>query len=206
MTSTKTSPKSTSSERDKLIGDECWKWWVKIQRTKADGTNNRESDAAGLAKLRRSDNIVKAASEPQTQKLYLNLHKAKFGEGLRPELDITKLATTAIVAHILAYIRPNTDLLKGAGIYDSTATLLGAGEPKKMSPIRCQNLVNATNPEDVMREFRAAVAILGNTAPIGDIAVSIFDWLDTEHADARKIRWLYAYHNQPNSEPGATAS
>ncbi len=160
--------------------------------------NNPNADLRALAHLRRAAQPIDAAREPQTLELHRRLEKVRHGNDYQLQFNQKRLETTAVVAHVLALIREEPQ----PSAKTQTATLLGSGDPKVMSEIRFQNLVKANTPADVMREFRAAIALLRNQAPVEDVAISILDWLDdTEWAESRKLQWLYAYHNQPNSAP-----
>ncbi len=163
----------------------CQDWWRSLQRHQADGTANPTADPGALARLRRAASPLDAAKEPQTIELYRRLHCARF--------DARKLEATAVVAAVLAGIRADAP--------GPTAELLGKGEQPVMSPLRMRRLTSARNVEETLRGFREVVSLLGGTAPVADVALSILDWLDDDRADRRKTRWLYHYHSAGIADP-----
>lgn len=166
-------------------GVQCKVWWQSLQRQRPDGTTNPIADPGVLARLRRAATPLAAAQEPQTIALYRQLHGTQFNEG--------KLEATAVVAAVLAGIRTDAT--------GSAAELLGSGDQPVMSPLRMRRLTSARNSQETLRGFREAVALLEGTAPVADVASSIFDWLDDDRADRRKTRWLYSYHSAGIADP-----
>ena len=191
-------------------GKQCADWWQALQRKWPDGTANSSADPGALARLRRAATPLEAAQEPQTIALYRRLHGAHFDE--------RKLEATAVVAAVLASIRTDaarrddstSEASQGSVSSDSfrppsTAELLGKvkvkGDQPVMSPLRMRRLTSARDAKETLRGFREAIALLGGTAPVADVASSIFDWLDADRADARKTRWLYHYHSAGIADP-----
>lgn len=178
-----------------VAGAVCRAWWGSLQRTFANGQRNPRSDPAALAHLRRAADIVGAATEPQSMRLYRELAEALGWRGF----DERHLAAVAVTAHVLAHVREDA---KGR---QSTAYRLGGKEPA-LSPLRFQQLTSARVPEDVMRTFRSAVAILDTKAPVADLSAGVLAWCGAFGDDIRdsvRLRWIYDYHHQGHAHPEA---
>lgn len=176
-------------------GTVCRVWWGSLQRIFANGQRNPHSDPAALAHLRRAADIVGAATEPQTMRLYRELSDALGWN----RFDERHLAAVAVTAHVLAHVREDA---KGR---QTTAYRLGGKEPV-LSPLRFQQLTSASAHEDVMRTFRSAVAILDAKAPVADLSAGVFAWCGAFGDDVRdsvRLRWIYDYHHQGHAHPEA---
>lgn len=181
-----------------VAGTVCGAWWGSLQRTFANGQRNPGSDPAALAHLRRAVDVVEAATEPQTMRLYRELADALGWRGF----DDRHLAAVAATAHVLAHVRGDA---KGR---QSTAYRLGGKEPV-LSPLRFQQLTSAHVPEDVMRTFRSTVAILDAKAPVADLSAGVLAWCGAFGDDIRdsvRLRWIYDYHHQGHAHPEAEDS
>ena len=175
-------------------GAVCQRWWRSLQKTHENDKRNRQADPAALAHLRRDADVVTAASEPQTVRLYRELAATLGWSGF----DETRLAAVAATAHVLAHVREDT---KGR---QTTAYLLGGKEPA-FSSMRFQQLTLARTPEDVMRAFRSAATILNAKAAVADLATGILAWsgaFGDEARDSVRLKWIYDYHHQGQARPG----
>ena len=74
------------------------------------------------------------------------------------------------------------------------------GENAAMSALRFQRLMTAEKPEDLMREMRHAVKLLGGKVNLKDLAHAIYYW-----NDRTRIRWTYDYWGAGHANPDATS-
>jgi CRISPR system Cascade subunit CasB len=159
------------------VGTTALTWWRSLQPS-ADG---RGGDRGALARLRRAATALDAAAEPETLNLCRNLGLGAVG-----------LERAAVTAAVLANVREH---VPGS----PAARQLGPLEAEKptsavMSWLRFRRLIQADTPDDQMIAFRRAVALAGRRINVQDLARSLIGW-----DDARRRRWLYAYHNAPAS-------
>lgn len=169
---------------------EAWRWWASLQDYRADGSPNPTRDRAALARLRRAAAPTEALDEPAVFDLYKRLG---FGGGTS-ELE-SRLPRVAVAATVLAHVRPSP----GAnGSRRRLAEMLGQGERPSMSPLRFKRLLTADDDQDILVQFRRAVALAGaRNIDVGDLAVSLLEW----DRDSRRMRWAFDYHGAGSAAP-----
>lgn len=169
------------------------RWWASLQDFRADGTPNRGRDRAALARLRRASTPTEAVDEPAVFELYKRLG---FGER---EVE-RRLPRVAALAAVLAHVR--SDAASGeSGFRRSFAEMLGHGEQPPMSPLRFKRLLSAKTDQDILVQFRRAVALAGaRNIDVGDLAASLLAW----DKDERRMRWAFDYHGAGFAAPDKT--
>lgn len=167
------------------------RWWRSLQ---PDEQTGQRGDRATLARLRRAGNVLEAAAEPAAGDLFITL---KLGQ---PERD---LARAALVAAVLAHVRSDdgTDTVARAigtprGGDDTTALL---------TPLRFKRLIAAREPDDLLISFRRAVAILGDTVNVKDLARQLLAWTDERHSDRARTLFAFDYHGAGQYAPQSSA-
>jgi CRISPR system Cascade subunit CasB len=148
-------------------------WWSDLQ-----------SDPGARAKLRRCHKPIEALALPATIDLMLRM-------GWKPpELDRYDWygERIAAIAMVLAHVRENTER--------PVARLLGATrglEKPLLSQSRWERLSKVEGSEDIATEFTRLVQILGGTANVVDLALTMLTW-DSETTHRAKQKWIYSYY------------
>ena len=167
------------------------RWWRSLQ---PDEQTGQRGDRAALARLRRAGSALEAAAEPATADLF---GKLMFEH---PERD---LARAALVAAVLAHVRRDdgaTTVARAMGAPrggDDTTALL--------TPLRFKRLIAAREPDDLLIGFRRAVAILGDTANVKDLARQLLAWTDERHSDRARTLFAFDYHGAGQYAPHSSA-
>jgi CRISPR system Cascade subunit CasB len=168
-------------------------WWRSLQPAEETG---RRGDRATLARLRRAGGLIQAAAEPATVDLF---RKLRFE---RPERD---LARAALIAAVLAHVRRDDN---SETVARSIGTPRGGdGTTALLTPLRLKRLIAAREPDDLLIGFRRAVAILGDTANVKDLARQLLAWTDPDDKKADRARTLFAfdYHGAGQYAPQSAA-
>jgi CRISPR system Cascade subunit CasB len=158
-----------NDKRPMLIQD----WWSDLQ-----------SDPGACAKLRRCHKPIEALALPATIDLMLRM-------GWKPpESDQYDWygERIAAIAMVLAHVRED--------IEQPVARLLGdtrGGEKRLLSQSRWERLSNVEGSEDIATEFTRLVQMLGGTANVVDLALTMLTW-DSEKNHRAKQRWIYMYY------------
>jgi CRISPR system Cascade subunit CasB len=157
------------------------RWWHELQPVDAARPGNR----AALARLRRCTSAAQAATIDEALKL-------------ADRLDIThgrhgRLESVLLTAIVLAHVREDS---RAASV---PRALGGVGPDSRahMSPLRFARLLNAETTEEKLIAFRRAVALLGGTAHVPNLAAALLDW-----SEKTRIAWAFEYHGAP--PPAAT--
>jgi CRISPR system Cascade subunit CasB len=164
------------------------RWWRELQPDdKRPNPSTKAGDRASVARLRRCATVAQAATIPAALDLARRLD---ITHGRHGRLDSVLLAAI-VLAHVRADDRsvPVARQLGGAGP-DARAP---------MSPLRFARLLNAETVEEKLIAFRRAVALLGGTAHVPNLAFALLDW-----SDKTRIDWAFEYHGAPR--PGAEAA
>lgn len=172
------------AEQSQLI----WNWWKALQPS-ADG--RFRGDRATLAKLKRAVSIMEAASEPATAELFQKL-------GFHRLSAPTDLPRVALVAAVLAHVRDDSKVKLARAIGTPRA---GEGTTALVSPLRLKRLIAGREPDELLIAFRRAIAILGHTANVKDVARQLLLWTDERTADRARILFTFDYHNAGDAAP-----
>lgn len=164
-----------------------WNWWKALQPSQ-DG--KFRGDRAALAKLRRASSIMEAAAEPATAELF---KKLGFERACRD------LPRAALIAAVLAHIRDDGKEKLARAIGTPRG---GEGTTALVSPLRLKRLIAAREPDDLLIAFRRAIAILGHTANVKDVAKQLLLWTDDRTADSARTLFTFDYHNAGAYAPG----
>lgn len=170
------------AEQSQLI----WNWWKALQPSD-DG--KFRGDRAALAKLRRASCIMDAAAEPATAELF---KKLGFGRDEVPR--------AALIAAVLAHIRDDSKEKLARAIGTPRG---GEGTVALITPLRLKRLIAAREPDDLLIAFRRAIAILGHTANVKDVARQLLLWTDRDDrtADSARTIFTFDYHNVGDAAP-----
>lgn len=174
--------------RSKIAQD----WWRKLQPLVTESGGKLPGDRATLARLRRAANLYDAAAEPETIRLFRLLGFSN------PD----RLGRVAVVAAVLAHVREQPKNR------ERLARALGpprGGKPEDAvySTLRLRRLLATRGDDDLLIAFRRAVAILKDTANVGDLATLILDWDDDERGDITRTRFAFDYHDAGEHAPSS---
>lgn len=178
--------------------DAAWKWWSALQPAELNG-RCLPGDRAAIARLKRAGNVLEAASEPATAELY-----GRLGFD-RPERDLPR---AALVAAVLAHVRKDV-LRKDVRPMPFAAAIgvprAGADGSPLVTPLRFKRLVAAREPDEMLIAFRRAVAILGHSANVKNLASVLIAWTDPDErrADIARTRFAFDYHGAGEYAPDA---
>jgi len=176
-------------------------WWAELgPKPGTDGQPARPGDRAALARLRRADTLLEAASEPATIDLF---QKLQFDRG-RADRDLPR---AALVAAVLAHVRED----------DRRQTIASAiGQPRAgadgtalITALRFKRIVAARTPDELLVQFRRVVAIMDKTANVKDLARLLLAFTDPDerYADQQRVMFAFAYHGaEPFAPDGDPAS
>lgn len=149
--------------------DAIYEWWFGLK-----------DDRGAVARLRRAGDLTTILMEPETLKLARRLKK-------RPD----ELEGVAVLAAVLAEVRDDAPHLR-------VAKAMGSPEGQPCcSALRFRRLLEAPPGEAQLTAFRRALAQLGRSANVRDLAESLLDW-----NDRRRQRWLYDYYHTENPAVG----
>jgi CRISPR system Cascade subunit CasB len=104
----------------------------------------------------------------------------------------------ALIAAALAQVREDSKEKLARAIGTPRA---GEGTTALVSPLRLKRLVSAREPDDLLIAFRRAIAILGHTANVKDVARQLLLWTDERTADRARTLFTFDYHNAGDAAP-----
>lgn len=187
-------------------------WWLSLRPGEGKNGVKHPGNRAALAKLRRADgDPLEALAEPATIRLYklLGLEPGDASTSRKAEA----LARVAVLASVLAHVREDMPKQK-------LGRALGPTDPKTpesavMKPLRLARFLAARGEAEIATSFRRAVALLGDTANVGDLAWLVLTWDRDEAGDRTRTLFAFAYHDasahapdeiQPTETPFSTAA
>jgi CRISPR system Cascade subunit CasB len=148
-------------------------WWRDLQDMR-DGKVNPLADRAARARLRRATR-GDAVSDEATLALYRRL----WGVAYSPE----NMERAVRLALVLAHVRVEDNSRRfGEALGDG-------GENAVLKPLRFKRLLQAEDSEDIIREFRRAVDLLGNAANVRDLARHLLNWSEEQ----TRTRFAFEY-------------
>ena len=172
-------------------------WWLSLQpQTDATGNMKSRGDPGALARLRRVVDPVEALAERQAIRLAVWLGV----ESVQTE----KLQFVGALASVLAHVRDEPKNAEGTPSRTHTAQLLGPrsnDDPGLMSALRFQRLMAAQTPDDLMRQMRHVVKLLGDKANVRVLAQALLNWNETT-----RTTWTYNYWRAGFADPGTATS
>jgi CRISPR system Cascade subunit CasB len=158
----------SEAERKKSQPERAALWWFNLQDTTEEGRVNPRADRAARARLRRA-----APGDAMTDDAVNRLYRLLWGA----EFELWKMKRTVRVALVLAHVRGNIPQLFGEALGEG-------GENAPLKPLRFKRLLQAGDEEDIIREFRRAVDLLGGSANVRNLAELLLNW-GTEKTRAR---------------------
>ena len=179
-----------------------YNWWAWVHDIKNDGKNANRGD---LAKLRRLDlingddgreiDIIGARSIAAYRTLYRQALPI-IGRDFRGEksIDTKTEGRLIIAAYALAWAREN----------DKEAKTLGHkiggvdDEGRLLLELRFLRLIRAKTNADLFDETRRMCRLMGRSAPIEDLAITIFEW--DEDRTRRRLSENYYHLSSPTFE------
>jgi CRISPR system Cascade subunit CasB len=167
------------NETRKRVAYEARSWWKSLGPGKDKSGSTFPGDRAALARLRRAD-----------------------GDPLDALAEV--FARVAVLASLLAHVREdnlNANVGRALGPTDSRTP-----ESAAMKPLRLARLLNARGDAEIGTAFRRAVALLGDTANVGDLAWLVLTWDRDEAGDRTRTLFAFAYHDASAHAPGDTPS
>lgn len=175
-------------------------WWQALTPREEQGRAIR-GDRAALARLRRADSLLEAASEPATIELYDKLRSEhSFGRD-KEWMAKRDLPRAALIAAILAHVRKDDRdqmIASAIGVRRS-----GEDTPALITPLRFKRLITARSADELLVAFRRLVAILDRTVNVADLArlLLAFTDPDPEKADIARTIFAFHYHGAGNYAP-----
>ena len=177
----------------KAIEQQARGWWLSLQPSK-DG--RYPGDRAALARLRRASHTVEAAAEPATLDLYGRL--ALLPKDARESQIAEALGRVAVLAAVLAHVTDDTRVLLGRALGPTQAK---APESAVLKPLRLARLLAARGDADIHTAFRRAIALLGGTANVGELAWLVLVWDHPDMGDRVRTLFAFAYHDASAHAP-----
>jgi CRISPR system Cascade subunit CasB len=188
------------TEVSKLEFDPVWeavRWWQGLQDTREDGTPNPSADRGSRARLRRADR-ESAMTEEAVLDLYRRLAPGTTG------FDAMRMRLSVRLALVLVHVRPHG----AAGKPKRFAEQLGRSsysapiEDAAMKPLRFRRLLAARDEDEIVREFRRALDLVGNKADVRDLTRLLLRW----ERDKTRTRFAFDYFAGGSAEPVPSAS
>jgi len=178
-------------------------WWGSLQPP-VGGEDRRKfpGDRATLAKLRRAGDPLVAAAEPATIQLYKHLELLPVAASDAHKGEV--LARVAVLASVLAHVRDDSAQKVGRALGPAQGAKNGEGGV--MTPLRLARLLAARGDEEIGTAFRRAVALLDDTANVGDLAWLILTWDRDEIGDRTRTLFAFAYHDASAHAPSESTS
>lgn len=163
-------------------------WWLDLQDTTEDGRVNPRADRAARARLRRA-----TPSKAITQDAVNRLYRILWGSVFAP----WKMKLTVRIALVLAHVRKQDAKLFGEALGEG-------GENAVLKPLRFKRLLQAEDEEDIIREFRRAVELLGNAANVRDLARLLLNWPKEQTRTRFAFEYFGAKAAVPEDAPKTT--
>jgi CRISPR type I-E-associated protein CasB/Cse2 len=170
------------------LGEVARAWWRAHVPRSGEG---RRADPGTFARLRRCGRPVEALAEAATVELWRSLPESWRESGDREE----KLARTAALAHVLAFVREDTP---GHPMRVLGPERRGEPESAKLKPVRLRQLLAARDPEELAQAFRRLVALAERKIDVGELAAALLLW-----SDPVRTRWAFTWHDAERAAPGA---
>jgi len=173
-------------DEERQISEAARRWWRRLQ---PNPERNYKGDTGALARLRRGG-LQEAALEPATADLYRAI------AGLLPEKPEKAFETASLIAAVLAHVRDHDgreSVARAAGAHGNDAA--------RLSPLRFRKILAAHGKPDGLVAFRRLVALLGRTANVGDLALSLAEWSLDGPGDRRRTRWAFDYYDAGAAAP-----
>ncbi len=189
-----------------LYGDQsnaAYVWWQSLRPQHVDGGRIIPGDRGTIARLKRASSVMGAAAEPATAKLFTDLFGEQYRQsGRHPEFAVRHLPRAAVIAGVLAHVSDHQK-------HGTLARAIGPTEPKdpssaRLKPLRFKRLLAARSPDEVLTQFRRAVAMLDHTANVRDLALQLLAWTDDERGDIARTRFAFDYYDAEKFAPAAT--
>ncbi|WP_245292051.1 type I-E CRISPR-associated protein Cse2/CasB [Methylobacterium tarhaniae] len=168
-------------------------------------------DKGSIARLRRASSPFDVLDEAVVFELYRGLD-------FKHEHAADRLVPVAVVACVIARVRAHKPDLKLETVLGSPRPKSGQSEdgtgkdkakaddkPKPvLSGMRLKRLMAARDPEDLLRQMRRAIDVLGNNpaVDVGALAVTILNWLHPERCDQTRAMFAFEYHAAGHRRPG----
>jgi CRISPR system Cascade subunit CasB len=170
-------------------------WWSALQPYREDGSPNPQADRGALARLRRAASPADILDEEAV----FDLHR-RLGFGRRSAAET--LPQVAVVGAVLAHVREH-DRERPPARAVGRQSLGDAGlETAAMSPLRMRRLLQAREPDDVLRQMRRLVDLADRRVDVGALAELILDWLNPERGDRARSLFAYDYYAAGGPKPG----
>ncbi|ACL60257.1 type I-E CRISPR-associated protein Cse2/CasB [Methylobacterium nodulans] len=174
------------------------RWWQNLQPLRSDGTANPNADRAALARLRRASSVLDILDEA----VVFSLHRA-LGYGRARAAET--LVPVAVTAAVLAHVRAHDPAAKPARVVGRASLADHDYETACLSPLRLKRLLQAREPDDLLRQMRRLVALADRPLDVGALALLILGWADEERGPRIRSRFAYEYHAAAGDPPGSPA-
>lgn len=153
--------------------DKALYWWRDLQDMR-DGKVNFLADRAARARLRRATR-GDAVSDEAVIALYHRIWGGVY--------STANMERAVRIALVLAHVRVEDNRHRfGEALGDG-------GENAVLKPLRFKRLLQAEDTEDIIREFRRAVNLLGNAANVRNLAALLLNWDDEKN----RTRFAFEY-------------
>lgn len=156
------------SDATNSIGGICAKWHARLHN-KDLATSRRD-----LAQLRRAHDPLSIFAVTAVHDLNERLDAS--GRSLHRQPD--KLA---LLASALAHVGENSP--------QRAARAMGAGDPKAVSPLRFDAIVQSASLPELATNLRRGLKLIGGQANVARLSEDLFFW-----GDKVKINWAFDYH------------
>jgi CRISPR type I-E-associated protein CasB/Cse2 len=182
-------------EQKHTLGDALYSWWACLHDPENTGRNAKRADRAALRRLDLvagaagpEPDVVAALSIPAFRELYAAIQKI-LPTASRWE-DDDRLTRLFIVATALARIRQNDTS------HRSTAAALGGPDEdsRLLQSARFVRLMRTTAAADLFNQACRLCALLKGNAPVRDLALSLYDWLDVYAGPRVRRNWARDYY------------
>lgn len=159
-------------------------WWRDLQDSRRDGSPNPKADRAALARLRRAE-----PSDALTDEAVMDLYRQMFGPAFKS--DDMQLAVR--LALVLAHVRTEAKASFGEALGEG-------GDAAPLKPLRFKRLLQADSSDEVIRQFRRAVDLVGNAANVRDLARLLIGWTDPAKSADTRTRFAFAYFGKRTAD------
>ncbi len=156
---------------------------------------NPFTDRGALARLRRAATPLDVLDEAAVFALHRSLG---YGQGRAGET----LLPVATAAAVLAHVRSHDPAAKPARAVGRASLADHAYETAALSPQRLKRLLQAREPDDLLRQMRRLVALAPGHLDVGALAVLVLDWNDEGRGPRLRSRFAYDYHAGAGDLPG----
>lgn len=171
--------------RSDKVGEEAFGWWSALQPPPV---GPGPGDRGVLARLRRCTTVNEALAVRSAHHLLLRCEATRY--------NTDAVLTVAIILSHVRHDDPNLTVAK------RLALGFVKGERREfLSELRFYRLLAATDPDDVVSQFRRLVALMGQTANVSDLAATLYDWMHERRGERRRRTWQLDYHGAIVAEP-----